>query len=97
MNDFDFTGMSIEERHQHTVGGLVDAIDHRYAKTADLMKLAEIGKYMLYEAVCTADEQDNAEFFAEAFSFYGPLITAVLEECGREHRDTLTGAARVSR
>jgi hypothetical protein len=97
MNDFDFTGMSEQERNQYTVGELIDAIDRKFADTRDLMRLAEIGKYMLYEAVCTADDQDNLEFFVEAYSFYGPLIDTVLQECGRENRDALTGRARATR
>ena len=81
MNDFDFTGMPIEERKRYTVGELVDDINHRHGinrefdQTEDLMKAAEIGKSLLYEAVCTADDQDNAEFFAAAYGFYGPQST----------------------
>ena len=108
MNDFDFTGMPIEERKRYTVGELVDAltidtivggivINREFAQTEDLMKAAEIGKSLLYEAVCTADDQDNAEFFAAAYSFYGPQVDTVLQECGRENRDTLTGRARAAR
>jgi hypothetical protein len=36
----------------------------------DLMKAAEIGELLFYEAICTADDQDNVEFFEEV---YGPL------------------------
>jgi hypothetical protein len=59
--------------------------------TADLMKLAEIGKYLFCEAVWLADDQDNVEFFTEAFSFYGPLVTGALEEMGLDHRSTHDG------
>ena len=51
------------------------------------MKLAEIGKYLFCEAVWLADDHDNTEFFTEAFSFYGPLVTAALEEMNLDHRD----------
>ena len=39
------------------------------------MKVAEIGKVLFYDAICTADEQDNAGFFAEAYSHWGPWST----------------------
>ena len=55
------------------------------------MKLAEIGKYLFCEAVWLADDQDNVEFFTEAFSFYGPLVTGALEEMGLDHRSTRDG------
>ncbi len=41
-------------------------IEREFAETEDLMRAAEIGKYLLYEAVCTADDEDNAEFFVAA-------------------------------
>ena len=55
------------------------------------MKLAEIGKYLFCEAVWQADDQDNTEFFTEAFSFYGPLVTAAMEEMGLALRSTHDG------
>jgi hypothetical protein len=64
------------------------------AKTEDLMKATEIGRRLLVEAICTADDQDNVEFFAAAYGFYGPLIDTVLREYDREDRDTLTGRLR---
>jgi hypothetical protein len=60
------------------------------------MKATEIGKYLLYEAICTADDEDNAEFFVEACGFYGPLTDTVLQECGRDTRNSMTGQARAS-
>jgi hypothetical protein len=111
MNDFDFTGMSEQERNRYTVGELIDAltidtivgggvgivINREFAETEDLMRAAEIGKYLLYEAVCTADDEDNAQFFEAAYGFYGPLIDTVLQECGRDYRNSQTGQARASR
>jgi len=80
------------ERDKLTVGELYDSInDHLVAKTPDLLRVAEIGKYLLIEAICSADEQDNAEFFVEAYESAGPVIDAVLEECGRNWRDSSTG------
>ena len=38
--------------------------------TADLMRLAEVGKYLLYEAIWVADEQDDRKFFKEAFGLW---------------------------
>ena len=59
--------------------------------TTDLLKLAEVGKWMLYEAIWLADDQDNAEFFEEAFSLYGPLVTAAMMEMSLRDRNTITG------
>ena len=93
-------GREEQERYKLTVGELLDSINqilNLNVTAEDLVKVAEIGQLLFYEAVCTADEQDNVEFLAAAYGFYDPLVDTVLEECGREHRDTLTGAARVSR
>jgi hypothetical protein len=97
--DYDYTGMREQERNNYTVGELLDAINDRMiAKTKDLMKATEIGRGLLAGAICTADDQDNAAFFAAAYSFYGPLIDTVLEECDRDvTRDTITGRLRASR
>jgi hypothetical protein len=80
------------ERNKLAVGELFDSInDHLVAKTPDLVRVAEIGKCLLVEAICTADEQDNAEFFVHAYELAGPVIDALLEECGRDRRDSSTG------
>lgn len=92
MSDLDFTGMSIADREAYRVAELTaplrnpewreghynDNVDLYLPNvaTTDLVKLAEVGKWMLYEAIWLADDQDNAEFFEEAFSLYGPLISA---------------------
>jgi hypothetical protein len=55
------------------------------------MKVAEIGKDLFFGAICTADEEDNAEFFAEAYSYWGPVVDAVLQECDLPYRNTITG------
>ena len=77
---------------------MLDAINDRMiAKTEDLMKASEFGRGLLAEAICTADDQDNLEFFVEAYSVYGPLIDTVLQECDRERRNSRTGQARAAR
>jgi hypothetical protein len=58
---------------------------------ADLLKLAEVAKWMLYEAIWIADDQNNAQFFEEAFSLYGPLVSAAMQEMSLRDRSTLTG------
>jgi hypothetical protein len=81
-----------QERNKLTVGELYDSInDHLVAKTPDLLRVAEIGKYLLIEAICSADEQDDTEFFIQAYESAGPVIDAVLEECGLDWRDSSTG------
>ena len=88
-----------QERNKLTVGELLDSIScilNLNITAKDLMKVAEIGKLLFYEAICTADDQDNAEFFEEAYSAWGPVVDAVLQECNREDRDTLTGRLRSS-
>ena len=61
------------------------------------MRAAEIGNLLFYEAICTADEEDNAEFFAEAYGYWGPVVDAVLQECDRDYRNSATGQASGSR
>ena len=95
--DYDYTGMSEQERNNYTVGELLDSIDgilNPNITAEELMKVAEIGKLLFYEAICTADEEDNAEFFAEAYGYWGPVVDAVLQECGRDYRNADTGQAR---
>jgi hypothetical protein len=84
-------------RNKLTVGELLDAIDQTLnpdVTTNKLLAVAEIGKTLLYSAICIADEQDNPEFFEEAYGFWGPLVDAVLEECGLDWRDSFTGRRR---
>jgi hypothetical protein len=83
-------------RNQFPVGAFFDSIDPQRqngqnASLEQLMVVAEIGQELLYEAVCTADEDDNEEFFVWAYETGGPLVDAVLQECDRNYRDTLTG------
>jgi hypothetical protein len=81
-----------QARNKLTVGELFNSInDHLVAKTPDLLRVAEIGTYLLIEAICSADDQDNTEFFVQAHESAGPVIDAVLEECGRDWRDSSTG------
>jgi hypothetical protein len=84
------------ERDQFPVGVFFDSIDadrHGGIKpTAEkLFVVAEIGKDLLYEAICTADEDDNAEFFVHAYEHWGPLVDTVLEECDCGARDADSG------
>ena len=88
-----------QERKKLTVGELFDSIDrilNLNITAEELMKVAEIGKDLFFGAICTADEEDNAEFFAEAYSYWGPVVDAVLEDCYRDYRDTTTGRLRTA-
>ncbi len=79
-------------RNKLTMGELFDSInDDVVAKTPDLLRAAEIGRYLLFGAICSADEQDNTEFFVQAYESAGPVIDAVLEDCYRDRRDSSTG------
>lgn len=88
-----YDGLPEEERNAYTVGELMDAISKPEvaAKTEDLTRPIEIGSDLLYEAIRIADELGAAEFFTEAFSFYGPLGTAALEEMRLDYRSTHDG------
>lgn len=85
----------IRDRHQRDrfpVGAFFDSIAaDRHGGTKPtmekLMAVAEVGKDLLYTAICTADDDDNAEFFVEAYSCWGPLVDAVLAECDLGVRD----------
>ena len=83
----DFTGMDWDELTGYSVGDLMGALrtsDFRHRpniSAVDLMRLAHVGKSMLFEAILIADRQGNEDFFEGACSFYGsPLINAALEE-----------------
>jgi len=74
-----------EERNKLTVGELFDSINHIRnpdVTTEKVLAVAEIGKSLLYHATCIAYEQDDADFFEEAYSLWGPLVDAVKVECG---------------
>jgi hypothetical protein len=86
-----------QERNKLTVGELLDSIScilNLNITAKDLTKVAKIGELLFSEAICTADDQDNAEFFEEAYCAWGPVVNALLHECGRECRDPLTGRRR---
>ncbi len=90
------------ERDQFPVGAFRDTIDAnrhggRRPTSEQLLTVAEVGKDLLYQAVCIADEGDNAEFFVHAYEQWGPLVDTVLQECGRGLRDTATGRTLRSR
>lgn len=85
------------ERDQFPVGAFFDSIDAnrhggRRPTAEKLFVVAEIGKDLLYDAICTADEDDNAEFFVHAYEHWGPLVDTVLQECDRGFRDADTGS-----
>jgi hypothetical protein len=89
-------------RRRFPVGAFHDAIgngkpDSPPAPAFQLMNAAKTGQQLLCSAIALADDQDNAEFFIEAYENWGPLVDAVLEMCDREYRDSRTGRARASR
>jgi hypothetical protein len=89
-----------QERNKLTVGELLDSINsvlNLNISTEELMKVAEIGQLLFYGAICTADDEDNADFFAEAYGCWGPVVDAVLQECGRDYRNSDTGERHGSR
>jgi hypothetical protein len=65
-------------------------------KTEDLIEAAEIGSGLFHQAICTADDENDVEFFIEAYEHWGPVVDEVLLACDRGHRDTLTGRARAA-
>lgn len=87
--------LDIHHRDQIPVGVFLESVDPqkmgRAITTNQLGVVAEVGHDLLYAAVCTADEQDDAEFFETAFGQWGPLITAAMEECDLPDRCTLCG------
>jgi hypothetical protein len=88
-----------QERNKLTIGELLDSISkvlNLNITSDDLMRVAEIGKLLLYEAICVADEENDADFFVRAYGNWGPVADAVLEECVRDYRDTETGQVRPS-
>ena len=52
------------------------------------MEVAEIGRLLLYGAICTADDVDDDQFFTEAYGSGGPVVDAVLGQCGRDYRQS---------
>jgi hypothetical protein len=84
------------QRNQFPVGAFFDSIKSRLhggrkSSVEKLMMVAEAGADLFYDAICTADDEDNAEFFVEVYGRWGPVVDAVLEECDRDHRNTWTG------
>ena len=82
------------ERNKLTVGELLDSISqimNLNMTTHDLIEVAQIGKLLFYEAICTADDEDDAEFFVDAYENWGPVVDAALEECSRRDRNVHTG------
>ncbi|SKG74695.1 Uncharacterised protein [Mycobacteroides abscessus subsp. bolletii] len=84
------------QRDQFPVGVFLYSIDKRRlngrkASAEKLLEVAEVGRDLLCAAICTADDDDNEEFFVNAYESWGPLVDTVLQECGREYRDSFTG------
>jgi hypothetical protein len=85
-------------RNQFPVGAFFDSIDkrrhHGQKPTSEkLLAVAEVGKELLYEAICTADDDDNEEFFVQAYECWGPLVDTLLQECDREVSQLVYGIA----
>jgi hypothetical protein len=90
------------ERDQFPVGAFFDSIDadrHGGRKPIGekLFVVAEVGRDLLYDAICTADADDNAEFFVRAYECWGPLVDTVLQECDCGFRDPDNGRRLESR
>ena len=84
------------QRNQFPVGAFFDMIDsqrHGGAKaTAEqLVVVAEVGADLFYAAICTADDEDTAEFFIEAYERWGELVDTALEMMGLDYRSTHDG------
>ena len=89
------------QRNQLPVGVFLDRIhsEQRGGAKPDAYQLfhcADVGADLFHAAIYAAEDQDNAELFVRAYETWGPLVTAVLEECDLDYRDTVTGQ-RVSR
>ena len=88
-----------KEREEHdrlTITAAIDLVnDHAVAHTEDLLKVARIGQMLFDQAVYTADEQDNTEFFVKAFEEWPDEVTELMEKMqlsfGVEERDQSTG------
>ena len=100
--DYDYTDTDFSAM---TVGELLALVRNpggtefyrRNVPTADLLKLAQVGQDLFCDAVLVADDQDNAEFFAEAFNYHAQLVHGALERMELDDRDTRTGQVTVSR
>lgn len=84
------------QRDQFPVGAFFESIDAnrqggRKPSAEMLLAVAEVGQELLYAAVCRADTDDNAEFFVEAYGYWGPLVDTVLQECACDLRNSNTG------
>ena len=73
-----------QERNKLTVGELLDSINgilNLNITAKDLMKVAEIGKLLFYQAIITGYDDSNQEFMEEAYGAWGPVVDAILHEC----------------
>ena len=90
------------DRNQFPVGAFFDMIDSRHHNGAKasadwLFIVAEVGAELFYDAIGTADNENNAEFFVRAYERWGEVVDVVLGECGLATRNSGTGQARASR
>ena len=50
-----------------------------------------VGADLFYTALCTPDNDDNKEFFVQAYDRWGALVDTALQECDLPHRNVMTG------
>ena len=72
-------------RNQVTVGALLGSISHehlgdRQASPDELLRVADVGKNLLYAALGHRDA--TPAVLEEAREFWGSLVDAALQECG---------------
>ena len=89
----------LHERNQFPVGAFFDMIDAQrhngHKATADrLFVVAEVGAELFIHAIHVADEDDNAQFFIDAYERWGELVDTVIQEYSLADRDVQTGRIR---
>lgn len=94
--------LDCHQRNQFPVGAFFDIINSQRhggvkATAEQLFVVAEVGADLFYAAICTADDEDNAEFFIKAYERWGELVDTALQECSLPNRDVMTGRVRASR
>lgn len=85
---------NLHDRNQFPVGAFFDSIDEHGGRkpTAErLFVVAEVGADLFYTALCTPDNDDNKEFFVQAYDRWGALVDTALQECDLPHRNVMTG------
>ena len=88
----------LHERNQFPVGAFFDMIDAQrhngHKATADRLFVAEVGAELFIHAIHVADEDDNAQFFIDAYERWGELVDTVIQEYSLADRDVQTGRIR---